>query len=122
MSKIKMPKKKACVDEILSTENFVPASFRFVPIPGPKNSKATIMIGCPCPPGASKKKCAGENANWNPTGRKKITDRQGVEKVITGVCKVGTRAHAKIQAPVNGKCRKGYTLKSFTGTRRRKGK
>ena len=108
-SKQKMPKKKACIQVVKPTSAFVAASFRFVPIPGPKNTKATIMIGCPKGKG-----------HWKPAGRKNIVDRQGKKRVIVGVCTVGTRAHAKIQQPVRGRCRKGYTLKAFKPLARRR--
>lgn len=118
MSQTKLPPGPMCVHVMqnpvtgkkYNADNFHLGSFRFVPIPGPKNTKATILIGCP----------KGGERVWNAERRKKITDRQGKDRVIVGVCSVkghpdegATHGYMKLQKPVKGKCRKGYKLKGW---------
>ena len=94
----------------LKAKDFHKGSFRFVPIPGPKNTKATVMIGC----------LIGKGQVWKPEAKKTITDRQGRTRTITGVCsKKGhpaegaTHGYMKIQKPKAGKCRPGYAKKKW---------
>lgn len=113
MSAIKLPTGKACIAKIgPSAKSFHKGSFRLVPIPGPKNSRATVLVGCPIT----------ADRTWSPNKGRRITDRQGVERMIIGVCeynkgpdkgKGATRGYLKMQQPAGGRCRKGYELKDF---------
>ena len=123
MSAIKLPKEKACISVLsfppkkgpvrdAKASDFHKGSFRLVPIPGPKNTKATILVGCP----------QMEGRAWFPNKGRVIVDRQGIERGIIGSCefssgkrkgKGATKGFLKIQKPVAGKCRSGYRLRNF---------
>jgi hypothetical protein len=104
MAKTKKPKfklpKDRCVQILNPKSKFTKASFRYIQSPARGKTSADILIGCP--------KVGKKDSNWKPNARKWITKRNGERALIVGVCTVGTVAHAKIQKPVNGRCRPGY--------------
>ena len=97
--KFKLPEDR-CVQVLNPKSGFTKASFRYIQSPARGKVSATILIGCP--------KVGKKDSNWMPNARKWVTKRDGTKSLIVGVCKVGTVAHAKIQKPVNGRCRAGY--------------
>jgi hypothetical protein len=108
MAKRKKPKfhlpEDRCVQILNKKSGFTKASFRYIRSPARGDEpSAMILIGCP-------KDEKRRDTNWKPKARKVITKRDGTKSLIVGVCEVGTRAHAKIQKPVRGRCRSGYKL------------
>lgn len=104
MAKTKKPRFKLpedrCVQILNPKSKFTKASFRYIRSPARGQTSATILIGCP--------KDGKTDANWMPKAKRWVVKRDGTKSLITGICKVGTVAHAKIQKPVNGRCRPGY--------------
>ena len=82
---MKLPAKK-CVKRLAPLKAFDKKSFRYIPTKG-----GMLMIGCP-------------KGKFSPKGRKKL--KSG--RMITGVCKVGTRGVELILPMKGSSCRVGY--------------
>ena len=81
-----LPEKK-CVKRMSPLSKFDKKSFRYVP----QAKGAALMIGCP-------------KGKFAPKGKKKLTSG----RIVTGACKVGTRAVERIEPRKGSSCRKGY--------------
>lgn len=64
---------RGCTEELNPKEMFEPRSFRWV-----KSGRGRLLVGCP-------------KGKWAPRTTKRIRGRS-----VTGVCKVGTKAHMKV--------------------------
>jgi hypothetical protein len=105
-TKIVLPKDFACFKITKPFKEFHKNSFRFVPIPGPVNDKATVLVGCPL------------TRDWDPTAEEDIYLRHDSKKQnkhhIVGLCsgprgKHGMKRHAVIKAIKGSRCGSGYT-------------
>lgn len=91
----KLPKTR-CVKEVAPKSRFAKNSFRYR---APAKDGTIIMFGCPKGPG-----------HWRAGVKKKITDREGRHRTITGFCTVGTKPHAMIRQK-RGVCPTGWKTK-----------